>query len=72
LKVVVDEAKCRGHGRCYDIAEDLFDMDDLGYAHVVEAGDVSQEQEAAARLAVASCPERAITIIEDGRRSPGD
>jgi ferredoxin len=65
MRVRVDGERCQGHNRCYAIAPDLFDVDDLGYAHELNDGVVSPEHEAAARLAVANCPEQAIELMED-------
>ena len=64
MRVSVDSEKCQGHNRCYAIAPDLFDVDDLGYATVVGDGTVPQGQEEQARLAAANCPEYAITVEE--------
>jgi ferredoxin len=65
MRVRVDGERCQGHNRCYAIAPDLFDVDDLGYAHELNGGVVPPEHEAAARLAVANCPEQAIELMED-------
>ena len=64
LKVRVDSEKCQGHNRCYALAPDVFDVDDLGFAFVTIDGDVPAELEDASRAAVANCPEYAITITE--------
>ena len=66
MKVHVDEDRCQGHGRCYFTAPDLFEPDELGNGHEIGDGPVPPELEAQARLAVANCPERAITLEEDG------
>lgn len=65
MRVHVDTERCQGHNRCYAIAPDLFDVDDLGYAHELNDGQVPAEREAQARLAAANCPELAIEISED-------
>ncbi len=62
MKVRVDVEKCQGHNRCIALAGDLFDVDDLGYAHEENDGVVPPELEEKARLAVNNCPEVAITI----------
>jgi ferredoxin len=64
MKVFIDAEKCQGHNRCFAIAPELFDVDDLGNAFVIGDGVVPAVLEAKARLAVANCPERAITIAE--------
>ncbi len=67
MRVHVDGDKCQGHNRCYAIAPEVFDVDDLGYAHELHDGVVPAEFEGQARRAVANCPEYAITIAEDER-----
>jgi ferredoxin len=62
LRVKVDRERCQGHTRCYAVAPDLFELDDLGNAHEVGDGLVPPELEAKARLAVANCPEEAVSI----------
>jgi ferredoxin len=47
------------------VAPDLFELDDLGYSHAAGPGDVPLERVNAARLAVANCPERAVTLVEE-------
>ncbi len=64
MHVHVDAGKCQGHNRCYAIAPELFDVDDLGNAHELDDGTVPFELEDKARLAVANCPEYAISIAE--------
>lgn len=64
MKVSIDDERCEGHGRCYAIAPQVFAPDDLGNAQVVGDGTVAPEHEETARLAVANCPEQAITIEE--------
>lgn len=58
----VDPEKCQGHNRCYSLAPELFDVDDLGYASAVGDGDVPAELEGKAKLAAANCPEFAVII----------
>lgn len=65
MKVHVDDEKCQGHGRCYALAPEVFDADDLGNGHEIGDGTVMPGQERQARLAVANCPEIAITVEED-------
>ncbi|MEC8729926.1 MAG: ferredoxin [Actinomycetota bacterium] len=62
MRVFVDEEKCQGHNRCFDIAPELFDVDDYGTAFALNDGVVPEELEDKARLAAANCPEFAITI----------
>jgi ferredoxin len=70
MQVSVDGEKCQGHNRCYALAPELFDVDDFGQSVVIGDGSVPPELADKARLAVANCPEFAISIVED-RRPPG-
>lgn len=65
MKVRIDAERCQGHGRCFTIAPDLFDSDDLGNGVVIGDGTVSADREHDARLAVANCPESAVSIEEE-------
>ncbi|HZN15483.1 MAG TPA: ferredoxin [Acidimicrobiales bacterium] len=64
MRVHVDPELCQGHGRCYAVAPEVFDMDDIGNGHEIGDGRVPAELEHKARVAVANCPERAINIEE--------
>ena len=64
MKVVIDYERCSGHGRCFDLSSEVFVDDENGYGQVRDDVDVeSPEYEAAARRAVDSCPEHAISIV---------
>ncbi len=65
MKVRVIAERCQGHNRCRAIAPELFDVDEYGQALVIGSGDVAEALEEKARLAEATCPERAIAR-EDG------
>lgn len=60
-RVAVDAARCEGHGRCYTLAPDIFDADEVGHA-VVLVENVSGDLEAQAVDAERNCPEAAITL----------
>ena len=62
MKVRINPELCQGHGRCYDLAPELFGADEEGYGQVLGDGTVSPEQEREARLAVVNCPEHAIEV----------
>jgi len=64
VKVRVDLEKCVGHGRCYELAPDVFGEDDRGHCMVLVV-DVSGELETQARTAEANCPEAAIVVEPD-------
>ena len=65
MRIRVDNEKCQGHNRCWDIAPELFDIDELGNAHEKNEGAVPPELEEKARLAIANCPERAIFTVRE-------
>jgi ferredoxin len=65
VKLQISPDLCQGHGRCYDLAPDLFGDDEEGFGQVLGDGIVPPEKERDARLAVANCPERAIELLEE-------
>ena len=62
MKVQINADRCQGHGRCYDLAPELFGEDDEGYGTVLGDGVVPADAEDLARRAAANCPERAIIL----------
>lgn len=62
MRIILDNERCQGHGRCYTLADDLFGYDDDGYAVVLVEGELTEDQIAKGQLAAANCPEYAITI----------
>lgn len=64
MKVQINTDRCQGHGRCYDLAPELFGDDDEGYGTVRGEGLVPPELAAKARLAAANCPEQAVELQE--------
>lgn len=65
MRIKVDAALCSGQGRCYNVSPSLFQSDDEGFPK--QSGtefDVPAGQEDDAQLAVDSCPEGAITVVE--------
>lgn len=71
MRVVIDAEKCQGHNRCYALAPELFDVDDYGMALVIGDGTVTPDLEGKASLAVANCPEMAISIIGNDNGTDG-
>ena len=65
MKLQINSDVCQGHGRCYDLAPDLFGDDEEGFGQVLGDGIVPPEKEREARLAAANCPERAIELLEE-------
>ena len=62
--VRVDPEKCQGHNRCYSIAPELFEVDDMGTSSARGDGEVPPDLLDKARRAVANCPEFAISLTE--------
>jgi ferredoxin len=65
MKVIVDDAVCTGHGRCYRLAPAILSADDEGYVAVrgepIEFPDAQREL---AEEIVGTCPEQAISLID--------
>ncbi|WP_019634772.1 ferredoxin [Actinomadura atramentaria] len=66
MRVRLDPGLCQGHGRCYELAPDVFGEDDEGYGTVLGDGVVPPGAEQGAKRAVANCPERAIAFEAEG------
>lgn len=66
MKLQIDPRVCTGHGRCYQLAPDVIGCDDEGYATPSgEPIEFGAGQRDLAEEIVGSCPERAITLIDD-------
>ncbi|GAA0949876.1 ferredoxin [Actinocorallia libanotica] len=61
MKATVDPDRCQGHARCWEIAPEVFDLDEGGHGLVLTA-EVPAGAEEIARRAALNCPERAITV----------
>ena len=61
MRLRVDLARCTGHGRCYDLAPELFDEDERGYCVLLQA-EVPEALRDKAQVAAENCPEEAISI----------
>jgi ferredoxin len=59
--VVVDTDRCVGHGRCYSLAPDVFDADEVGHC-VLLVEDVPADLEPQAKTGEQNCPEQAIIL----------
>lgn len=62
MNVQVDPERCQGHGRCYLALPELFGADDLGNGREIGSGNVPAALLHQARIAVANCPEQAISL----------
>lgn len=63
MKIVIDEERCTGHGRCYSLVPELFDSDDQGHSLLRDpGGEVPADQVRQAQVAVDNCPEDCISL----------
>lgn len=64
MSLSIDPERCQGHGRCYELAPEVFGADDEGYGVVLGDGEVPAGLRERARLAELNCPESAIELVE--------
>lgn len=64
MRVKLDRSLCVGHGRCYELAPDVYAEDERGHC-LVRRETIAPEHESQARLGAGNCPERALQIEED-------
>ncbi len=62
VRIRVDADVCEGHGRCYSLAPEMFEPDEIGNAVVIGDGSFPESQRDQAELAAQNCPERAISV----------
>ncbi len=62
-RVRIDADRCTGHGRCYTLAPDIFDADEVGHS-IVLIREVSGELEQHAVTGEQNCPEQAIILSQ--------
>ena len=65
MHVLLDLDRCQGHNRCYALAPEIFDVDEYGIAVLLNDGIVPAGLEDKAMLAIANCPEFAISAAEE-------
>jgi ferredoxin len=63
MKIHLDEGACVGHGRCYALAPDVFEPDDMGHC-LLRHDEVPDGLERQARTGADACPEDALTITD--------
>jgi ferredoxin len=57
--------RCQGHARCIVFAPEIFDIDEDGYAFVIEGRETVAPGDDHLARAIASCPEEAIVLLEE-------
>jgi ferredoxin len=63
VKIIVDSARCTGHGRCHAVAAAVYELDEDGFS-TADGQTVSTEQLEAAERGANACPEAAIVLEE--------
>lgn len=61
MKLKVNSDLCQGHGRCYALAPELFDLDENGHAQALDI-EIDESNKERANLARLNCPEGAISL----------
>jgi ferredoxin len=61
----VDLEVCQGHGLCFFVSEDLFDLRDPDGKAIVRLDPVPEHLVDVARESIDACPEQAITLTAD-------
>ncbi len=67
MKVLIDQQRCMGHGRCYAIQPEMFEpVDDDGHSGFLLDEVPTGDADLLAKVTEvsANCPEQAITIAE--------
>ena len=64
MKVTVDFDLCESNALCEALAPEVFELDDDDYL-VVKQEQVTDENRAAIKQAIAACPRSAISMVED-------
>lgn len=63
MKVLIDVARCQGHGQCAGVAPRVFEVgpDDRAHLLLAPGAGVPPEDEQAVDNAIAMCPEAALS-----------
>jgi len=69
IRLVVDGAKCDGHGICALVMPERLSLDTWGYATVDPEPLSNPRLIARARRVVRACPAKALTLVGDPRAS---
>lgn len=61
MKIRLDSDVCVGHGRCYDLAPDVYAEDERGHCRLLHSV-IPPDLEDQAERGADNCPEAALTI----------
>jgi ferredoxin len=64
MRIELDVDACVGHGRCYALATEVFDADDVGHCVIKITDDLPPDLVELARTGVSNCPEDALKIVD--------
>ena len=64
MKLVIDEDRCEGHGKCVKAAPELFSFPEDSDYGVVLVDEVPEELKAKAEQAIRLCPRQAISWVK--------
>lgn len=70
MRITVDLQRCEGFASCVITAPELFDLDDAASVAVVLEPSPAEDAQPAALEAAASCPVRAITVLDSPVAEP--
>jgi ferredoxin len=72
VKVLIDPAKCKGHGQCAAVAPRVFELgdDDKSHVRLPPGSDIAPVDAPLVDDAIAMCPEAAISWAGPGPGSP--
>jgi ferredoxin len=65
MRIELDRNVCQGHGVCQMTAANLFTLSDDDGLAIQPPNPIAPQFQDEGRLATASCPERALKVIED-------
>jgi ferredoxin len=67
-RIAVDPIACTGHGLCAELLPEAIALDEWGYP-LLAAGDLPRDLVRRARSAAATCPTRALRLVQTAARS---
>ncbi|MFL4480496.1 ferredoxin [Paeniglutamicibacter sp. ORCA_105] len=65
MRIELERHVCQGHGVCQMTAPNLFTLSDEDGLAIQPSNPIAPESQDEGRLAVASCPERSLRVIEE-------
>jgi ferredoxin len=67
-RLVVDPIACTGHGLCAELLPEAIGLDEWGYP-LLAGGELPRELVRQARSVAATCPTRALRLVQTAARS---